>query len=257
MSLIRLSTQALEYGYRTGEPFFPPLDLCCRAGEITAILGANGRGKTTLLHTLLGDLSPLTGTVQREDAIGFVPQLFTPPFSYSVLDMVLMGRAGRIALFSLPTAQDIAAAHRALEMLGIATLAESDFSALSGGQRQLVLIARALASECQTLILDEPTAALDLHNQAQVLQLLTHLAREQGLCILLTTHDPSHALAIAQQALLLMADKQYLYGSRDTVVTEENLTRLYGIPVRQVTLEMHSQQPYQALIPLFTLTEPR
>ena len=257
MSLMRLSTQALEYGYHIGEPFFPPLDLCCRAGEITAILGANGRGKTTLLHTLLGFLSPLAGAVQRNGSVGFVPQLFTPPFSYSVLDMVLMGRAGRIALFSLPSTQDIAAAYRALEMLDITTLAERDFSALSGGQRQLVLIARALASECQTLILDEPTAALDLHNQAQVLQLLTHLAREQGLCILLTTHDPSHALAIAQQALLLMADKQYLYGSRDTVVTEENLTRLYGIPVRQVMLEMPSQPPYQALIPLFTLTEPR
>lgn len=219
--------------------------------------GANGRGKTTLLHTLLGFLLPLAGTVQREGGMGFVPQLFTPPFSYSVLDMVLMGRAGRIALFSLPTAHDIAAAHRALEMLGIATLADYNFSKLSGGQRQLVLIARALASECQTLILDEPTAALDLHNQAQVVQLLTQLAREQGLCIVLTTHDPSHALAIAQRALLLMADKQYLYGHRDTVVTEENLTRLYGIPVRQVTLEMPLQQPYQALIPLFTLTEPR
>lgn len=256
MSHIRLATAGLEYGYQQGQAFFPPLDLCCRAGEITAILGANGRGKTTLLHTLLGQLAPLAGSVQRSGHIGFVPQLFTPPFSYSVLDMVLMGRAARIRLFSLPSAHDMAAARDALALLGIGDLAPCAFSALSGGQRQLVLIARALASECQTLILDEPTAALDVQNQAQVLQLLQHVAHEQGLSVLFTTHDPSHALAIAQQALLLMADRHYLYGSRDAVVTEDNLSRLYGIPMRQISVT-HQAQPYQALIPIFTLTEPR
>lgn len=256
MSDIRLATEGLQYGYQAGKAFFPPLNLRCRTGEITAILGANGRGKTTLLHTLLGQLTPLAGKVHRVGHIGFVPQIFTPPFSYSVLDMVLMGRAAHIRVFSLPAAHDIAAAHEALALLGIGDLAECDFNALSGGQRQLVLIARALASQCQTLILDEPTTALDVKNQAQVLQLLQYLARERGLSILLTTHDPSHALAIAQQALLLMADRQYLYGSRAAVVTEENLSRLYGIPMRQVNLDT-GQQPYPVLIPILTLTEPR
>lgn len=254
MRHIRLSTAELVYGYQQGQGLVAPLSLTCRAGEVTAVLGSNGRGKTTLLHTLLGHLAPLAGTLYRDGHIGFVPQIFTSPFSYTVLDMVLMGRAARVRLFALPAAQDIAVAYDALALLGIRALAECEFSALSGGQRQLVLIARALASECHTLILDEPMAALDVQNQAQVLRLLQHLAKTRQLCILFTTHDPCHAVAIAQRALLLMADQQTLYGDCDAVVTEDNLTRLYGIPVKQVSVAAEPE-PYRALIPLFTLME--
>lgn len=250
MTSIPLSTAGLEYGYLPQEPLFPPLDLCCRAGEITAVLGTNGRGKTTLLHTLIGHLAPLSGTLHRAEHIGFVPQIFTPPFSYSVLDMVLMGRAATIRLFALPSARDVAAARDALAQLGIADLADTDFNALSGGQRQLVLIARALASECRMLILDEPTAALDWQNQARVLRLLQRLAKTADLSILLTTHDPAHALAIADRALLLMADRQYLYGDCDNTLTEAHLSRLYGLPVRQIDVE-----GYRTLVPQLIQTE--
>ena len=249
--MIQLSTVGLTWGYLPQQPLFSPLDLCCRSGEITAILGTNGRGKTTLLHTLIGHLPSLAGTLYRAGHIGFVPQIFTPPFSYSVLDMVLMGRAATIRLFAMPSARDVAAARNALDQLGIADLADLDFNALSGGQRQLVLIARALASECQMLILDEPTAALDWQNQASVLRLLHRLAKTNGLSILLTTHDPAHALAIADRALLLMADRHYLYGRCDETITEENLTRLYGLPVRQIDVEGQ-----RTLVPVLNLTEP-
>lgn len=254
MSPVMLSTDALTYGYAQGKSFFEPLNLCCHVGEITAILGTNGRGKTTLLHTLLGNLNPLSGRVHRNGQIGFVPQIFTPPFSYRVLDMVLMGRAASIPWFASPSAQDIAIATEALETLDIASLMDQPFSELSGGQRQLVLIARALASRCQTLILDEPMAALDLQNQAIVLRLLKRLAKEQGLCIVLTTHDPAQVLAMADQALLLMDDQQYLYGRSQDVLNEDNLLRLYGIAVKQVTIDIQSQR-YRTLVPVFTLTE--
>lgn len=245
MTAIPLSTIGLEYGYLPQQGLFPPLDLCCRAGEITAILGTNGRGKTTLLHTLIGQLPPVAGTLHCSGYVGFVPQIFTPPFAYSVLDMVLMGRAARISLFALPSARDVAIARDALAQLGIADLVDADFSTLSGGQRQLVLIARALASECRMLILDEPTAALDWQNQAHVLHLLHRLAKTTDLSILLTTHDPAHARAIADRALLLMADRQYLYGRCDEMLTEDNLSRLYGLSVREVSVG-----DYRTLVPV-------
>lgn len=253
MSQIMLSTEALVYGYTPGKGLFEPLDICCRAGEITAVLGANGRGKTTLLHTLLGRLPPLSGQVRHYGRIGFVPQLFTPPFSYSVLDMVLMGRAASVGLFSMPSARDVMIAEEALAMLDISALAENEFGRLSGGQRQLALIARALASQCHTLILDEPMAALDLKNQAMVLRLLQRLATVRGLSILLTTHDPAHALTIAEHALLLMDSRQYLYGRGDEVLNAENLSRLYGITVKQATVA--TPRPYRTLVPVFTHTE--
>lgn len=120
---------------------------------------------------------------------------------------------------------------------------------LSGGQRQLVLIARALATQCQVLILDEPTAALDLQNQSMALHLMSKLAKQQNLSVIFTTHDPSHALTIADKALLLMDDKSHLFGSSESTLTEENLSRLYHLPVRAAVVADKSM-PYQTLVPV-------
>jgi len=230
-----LSTKALSCGYQQ-IPLIQQLNLHCRTNEITAILGTNGRGKTTLLHTLMGLLAPLSGSVEHACSIGFVPQIFTPAFSYQVLDIVLMGRAQHIGMFGSPNKQDIDIAREALTSLNIAELAECYFNQLSGGQRQLVLIARALASQCQVLILDEPTAALDLRNQETVLRLIYQLAKQQNLSVLFTTHDPAHAQAIADHGLLLMDNLQHLLGERNQVLTEDNLSRLYHVPVKKVQL---------------------
>ncbi|MCE9931904.1 ABC transporter ATP-binding protein, partial [Obesumbacterium proteus] len=155
MNEIALSVNELEFGHK--KALFDALSFCCRRGEVSAILGANGRGKTSLLNTLSGVIPPLAGEISRSAPIGFVAQSFSSAFAYRVIEIVLMGRVSNVGLLQQPTAKDESIAREALDTLGIAHLAEHSFQTLSGGQRQLVMIARALATGCEMLILDEPT----------------------------------------------------------------------------------------------------
>lgn len=252
MTKIMLSAHGLVCGYRQDNDLTGALDFNCLSGEVMAILGINGRGKTTLLHTLMGTQPPLAGYTQSQGDIGFVPQIFSLTFSYSVLDIVLMGRARQVGLLNLPSHHDIEMAREALSLLNIHQLAECNFNDLSGGQRQLVLIARALAMQCKILILDEPTAALDLKNQALVLHLIHQLAHKQGLSVIFTTHDPAHAVTCADTALLLLDNKRYLFGERNLILTEQNLSELYHLPVRQVRVE-NAGRTFNTLVPLFDI----
>ena len=165
-----LRVNQLSYGYRA--PLFEPLTFCCQKGDIWAVLGRNGLGKSTLLDTLTGTLPALGGSIENNGGIGIVAQHSHLPFPYTVSDVVLMGRAQHVKLFAQPSQQDQQRAMQALEQLSIAHLASSSFGSLSGGQQQLVMIARALVTECQTLLLDEPCSALDLANQQVVISSL-------------------------------------------------------------------------------------
>jgi iron complex transport system ATP-binding protein len=139
---------------------------------------------------------------------------------------------------------------QALEQLNIAHLGTCSFGSLSGGQQQLVMIARALVTECQTLLLDEPCSALDLANQQVVLQLISDLACQQGCCVLFSTHDPLHALQIATHTLLLLPEGKWRAGTTDSIVTEDNLSLAYGLPLRKLNVD-HYQTPFIA--PLFSI----
>lgn len=229
---------------------FRDLHLDLRAGQITAILGSNGRGKSTLLRVLAGLLKPSAGGVTLNPQTGFVPQEFSGSFPYSVLDVVLMGRARHIGLFRTPRKVDVEKAMEALHLTGMADYAPRNIEALSGGERQLVLIARALAGENAVLLLDEPASALDLKNQDVVLSLLATLADRQGLAIAFTTHQPNHAVAIADKVLLMLDQARTVFGTIDDVMTEENLEALYGIPVRSATLGS-GELMEAAFVPLF------
>lgn len=248
MTSIALSVNQLSYGYRS--PLFDPLTFQCQKGQIWAVLGRNGLGKSTLLDTLTGTRPALGGSIDVHGGIGIVAQHCHLPFPYTVSDVVLMGRAQHVKLFAQPSRQDQQRAEQALEQLNIAHLAATSFSSLSGGQQQLVMIARALVKECQTLLLDEPCSALDLANQQVVLQLISDLAHRQGCSVLFSTHDPLHALQIATHTLLLLPEGKWLAGPTDGVVTEDNLFQAYGLPLRKFSVENY-QTPFIA--PLFAI----
>lgn len=231
-----LELRDVGFAYRGQKWLFRHVDLRLRSGEVVAILGPNGRGKSTLLRCAAGLLAPREGVVERGETLGYVPQASQVTFAYSAFEMVLMGRARQIGLFAAPRPADRAGAQQALEQVGLTQLADRPFFQLSGGEQQLVLIARALASQSRLLILDEPAAALDLRNQQRVLALLRKLA-QQGLGILLTTHHPHHAHFLADQVLLLNGPDDCRVGPAGALLTAANLTALYDVPVRAFQFE--------------------
>jgi iron complex transport system ATP-binding protein len=245
-----LHFSGLSFSYKNGPLIFQDYQAGLTQGKVMSILGPNGRGKTTLLKVLLGLLAPINGTVRKTGQLSLVPQLFQVTFAFSVLDMVVMGRAKRLSLFARPGRRDFEIALAALDRFGIADLADRSFFSLSGGQRQLVIIARALVAEADILALDEPTSALDLRNQDLVLRWIEKLAAEDGLTILFTTHHPHHALAVSDQALLMIDAKKYLCGPAHDVLTGANLESLYGVPLKRLEFEYHGSH-YATLVPVF------
>ncbi len=247
---VMLRIEAVSQSYDGEHWQFRDLDFDLRAGEITAILGPNGRGKSTLLRVLAGLLKPTSGRVELNQGTGFVPQEFIGSFPYSVLDVVLMGRARHIAVFQTPRKRDVEKAMAALSATGMADYASRNIEALSGGERQLVLIARALAGENAVLLLDEPASVLDLKNQDVVLSLLSELADREKLAIAFTTHQPNHAVAVADKVLLMLPQTRTVFGATEEVMTEAYLEALYGIPILSARLGSGEREE-TAFVPLF------
>jgi iron complex transport system ATP-binding protein len=222
------------------------LDVALATGEVLALLGPNGGGKTTLLKTLLGLIRPKAGEVRlgerplaaysiRERArnIAYVPQVHVGTFAFTVETVVLMGRSAHGNLFSRPSAHDRDVARVSLERFGIERLSQRPYTEISGGERQLVLLARALAQEPQFIVLDEPTASLDFGNQGKVMREIKALAAS-GHGVLFTTHDPNHAMRAAHRAFLLRDGTCLAEGPVAQVLNRAQLEALYRAPVEQL-----------------------
>ncbi len=217
-------------------------------GNIAVLLGPNGSGKTTLFKCLAGLWKPAGGRVllngtdiadlsfrERALLLALVPQDHTPPFPYTALEAVIMGRAPHVGLYASPSAEDENKALAALETVGIAHLADRAYTRISGGERQLTLIARALAQEAPILLLDEPTSHLDFRNQHAVLSLVRRVAEDKGLTVFMTLHDPNLAAHFAHQVLLLKEGCIIADGTPDRVLTARHLEHLYGVAIGIMT----------------------
>jgi iron complex transport system ATP-binding protein len=244
------SAEGVGFRYHRGDWLLRDFSCSLPDGEILAVLGPNGCGKTTLLKLLLGILSPSEGRIQRGGRLGYVPQVSASVFNYRVLDMVVMGRASDVGFFSVPGGEDYRRAEESLARLGVSDLAECGYSRLSGGQRQLVLIARALVSRPCGLILDEPASALDFKNQDIVLSALRQLA-EEGLGVVMTTHAPHHALHAAGRVLVMEHGTGYFCGPSSEVMTGERLRRLYGLELKPISFE-HRGRFVNSVVPIFS-----
>ncbi len=219
-------------------------------GQCMAILGPNGRGKTTALRATLGFQSLGQGSRIAPRIVGYVPQYASSNQAYSVREAVVMGRATGLGLFGQPGTDDYVAADAALERVGAERFAGERFDRLSGGERQLVLLARALATGSDVLVLDEPGSALDLANQQRLLVMLDGLRQQRDKAIVFTTHDPNHALAAADTALLMMPDGPALFGPVEETIAPGPLEALYGVPMRLVEMEADKGRNH-AVLPAF------
>jgi len=249
-----LAVRNASYGYKPGVPLFTGLDFSLAGGQIMAVLGPNGAGKTTLLNCITGMIDwqegetlvhgkPLKSFGQRAlwREIGYVPQARANAFAYTVLDMVLLGRSAHLGTFARPGSEDLAIARAVLERLEIGHLAQASCNAISGGELQLVFIARALAGQPRVLFLDEPESHLDFKKQLIILDIIERLAREDGLVCVMNTHFPNHALRIADTVLMLGSQRSHNFGPVDTVLTEESIRRRFGVHAQISTIEAQGQ----------------
>jgi len=254
-----LRFETVRFAYREA-PVFDALELALAAGEVTAVLGPNGTGKTTLIRLAAGSLRPGAGRVllegrdlasipaaARARAVAVVPQESRPAFDFTAREVVRMGRAPHLGLLGIETRRDVEVVDESMRRTAVSDLSDRPFLDLSGGERQRVIVARALAQEPALLLLDEPTAFLDLRHRLLLYDLLTRLNRDTGLTLLIASHDLDLAARFADRIVLLHSGKVAADGPPTEVLTPEHLRQVYGVEA-EVRVDASTGRPH--VIPL-------
>ncbi|MGZ7116139.1 MAG: ABC transporter ATP-binding protein [Methanobacterium sp.] len=245
------------FSYNGNDNIFEDINFEVDKGNVFCILGANGTGKTTLIKCLNGLMKLNSGKVllNGQDIysfnhskiaknIGYIPQIHNSTFPFTILDVVLMGRAPHIDTFSSPSKKDIEIAEDSLKSLNIYHMKDKPYTEISGGEKQLVFIARVLAQEPSVLLLDEPTSHLDFGNQIRTLNIIEKLANN-GLSVIMSSHFPDHAFISANKVAIIKGTEFIDIGTPEDVITEENMEKAYGIKVKIVDMDYRT-----ACIPL-------
>ena len=252
-----LEVRNLKFAYKK-TPVLHGVDFTATSGQCVCLLGENGAGKTTLFRCLLGLLSGYHGDINidgvngrrltvRELArkIAYIPQSNAPVFNYTVYETVLMGTNVLKNSFRAPGRSEREIVRQTLEIMNISRLAERGYAELSGGERQLTLIARALAQKSRILVMDEPTANLDYGNQFRVMKQVRRLA-ESGYLVVLSTHNPEHALLFSDKVLVLKNGKAMMFGEPEVVLNPETIEQIYGVSV-----ELQKMRTQRGEVPVF------
>ncbi len=242
-----LMVNDLYFSYGT-ETILKEIAFSLRKGEICAILGPNGAGKSTLLKCIDNIVRPQRGSIiidnepihllnskELAKKLSFLPQEHNVSFPYTVFDVVLMGRSPYIGMFSSPSERDKKTAMESIRFVGIENIADKPYISLSGGQRKLVLIARALTQDAEVLIFDEPTNHLDFKNQFTILIKIKEIITRKSLSAVMSLHDPNLALRFAESVVMIKNGRIIAHGKKENVITEENLKMLYELDMKVIT----------------------
>jgi iron complex transport system ATP-binding protein len=250
------------FGYPKQEEILTDINIKLEEGHILSVLGPNGIGKTTLLKCMIGLMpwsrgrSLLAGkdirTLKSKEIwnmISYIPQTHGFSFSYTGLEMVMLGRSSHLGLFSQPGHREIEMAEAMMEKVGITRLADKDCNRMSGGELQMVLIARALINEPKLIILDEPETGLDFHNQILVLNMVEKLAHEENIGAIMNTHYPTNAMSIADEALMMNRKGDRFYGPTGDILNESNISKSFDVNV-VVDEIMYQNRTIRSVVPV-------
>lgn len=260
---MKLEVRDAVCGYDKKHPTLDYVNFTVESGEVCCVLGPNGVGKSTLFKSLLGLIPLIKGQVlidgedvaswspaKMADHVAYVAQSHVPPFPYQVKDVVMLGRVSKVGALGTPSAEDHRIVENAMADMGIDHLRDKVYTDISGGELQLVMIARALAQQPQMLVLDEPTAALDYGNVVRVIGKVRELAK-MGYAVVMTTHSPDHAFMCHSKVVLLQRELPMRFGEAVDIITEKNMKQAYGINVKIVEFVNANGEIMRMCAPVF------